>query len=71
MNSIYFFAVPAMCSFDSTMCDFTNNDDHHGKWVRMKATKDQVDHTYGTENGEEESQYICTGFMILPISYNF
>lgn len=52
----FFCAIPAMCSFDSNMCDFTNNEGHHGKWVRMKATKDEVDHTSGTENGEEGSQ---------------
>ncbi|XP_075875933.1 MAM and LDL-receptor class A domain-containing protein 1 [Nelusetta ayraudi] len=40
-----------MCSFDSNMCDFTNNEGHHGKWVHMKATKDEVDHSSGTENG--------------------
>lgn len=45
-----------MCSFDSNMCDFTNNEGHDGKWVRMKATKDEVDHSSGTENGEEGSQ---------------
>lgn len=49
-SSLY--AIPAMCSFDSSTCDFTNNEDQLTKWVRMKATQAEVDHTCGTENGE-------------------
>lgn len=45
-------AIPVVCSFDSSMCDFSNNEDLDAEWVRMKATKDKVDHTSGTENGE-------------------
>lgn len=52
-----------MCSFDSSMCHFTNNEDLRGEWVRMKATKDEVDHTSGTENGE--SLHDCRGHSIF------
>lgn len=45
-------AIPATCSFDSSTCSFSNSEDLDGEWVRMKATRDLVDHTSGTENGE-------------------
>ncbi|XP_074507832.1 MAM and LDL-receptor class A domain-containing protein 1 [Sebastes fasciatus] len=39
------------CGFDSSWCGFENAVNHKGRWVRIRGTKHQVDHTYGTENG--------------------
>ena len=41
-----------MCGFDSDWCGFDDSVTHRGRWVRAKATKDEVDHSYETENGE-------------------
>lgn len=66
-----------MCSFDSSMCDLTNVKGLNGEWVRMKARKDAVDHTTGTENGESlhdwkgHSILLQSRFMIFPVSSNF
>ncbi|XP_028297170.1 MAM and LDL-receptor class A domain-containing protein 2 isoform X2 [Gouania willdenowi] len=40
-----------VCGFDSDMCGFEYGVSHVGRWVRRRGTKDQVDHTYGTDNG--------------------
>nr|XP_020490862.1 MAM and LDL-receptor class A domain-containing protein 1-like isoform X1 [Labrus bergylta] len=40
-----------LCGFESSWCGFENNVGQKGHWGRKKATKHQVDHTFGTENG--------------------
>ncbi|XP_077580663.1 MAM and LDL-receptor class A domain-containing protein 2 [Stigmatopora nigra] len=41
----------SVCGFDSNSCGFENDVSHAGQWGRQRATKDNVDHTYGTDNG--------------------
>lgn len=43
--------VSDVCGFDSDNCGFTNSVDHDGRWIRERGTKNEEDHTYGTENG--------------------
>lgn len=43
---------PDMCGFDTDLCDFQSSVSHKGEWIRKKATEGEVDHTYGTDNGE-------------------
>ncbi|XP_038573588.1 MAM and LDL-receptor class A domain-containing protein 1 [Micropterus salmoides] len=40
-----------VCGFDSNLCGFGNDVSHKGRWGHKRASKNQVDHTYGTENG--------------------
>ncbi|XP_061694563.1 MAM and LDL-receptor class A domain-containing protein 2 isoform X2 [Syngnathoides biaculeatus] len=40
-----------VCGFDSDRCGFENDVGHVGQWGRERGTKDNVDHTYGTETG--------------------
>lgn len=47
-----FHTVSDVCGFDSDNCGFTNSVDHDGRWIRERGTKNEEDHTYGTENGE-------------------
>lgn len=47
-----FIIISDVCGFDSSLCDFENDVSRLGRWGRKKGTKQHVDHTYGTENGE-------------------
>ncbi len=49
------------------MCDFENDVSHVGHWVPEKGTKHEVDHTYGTENGEWETVIVTTILMWMRI----
>lgn len=42
-----------MCGFDSDWCGFENSVSQRGHWGRRKGAEHQVDHTYGTEQGEQ------------------
>ncbi|XP_026169194.1 MAM and LDL-receptor class A domain-containing protein 2 [Mastacembelus armatus] len=44
-------SIQNVCGFDSSLCGFENDVSHRGRWVRKRATKHHMDHTYGTENG--------------------
>lgn len=60
LHIVHFFCgISAVCGFDSSDCGFISSVTHKGRWVRTKAVKNEVDHTYGTENGE--SQYNWRG----------
>lgn len=49
-----------MCGFDYDLCGFHNSISHKGKWIRKRATEEEVDHTYGTDNGEyKKRQHHC------------
>ncbi|KAM3603666.1 uncharacterized protein V6R79_000320 [Siganus canaliculatus] len=50
-----------VCGFDSGSCGFENSVSHIGRWIRQKASKSEVDHSYGTENG-----YYMTVLMSNP-----
>lgn len=52
----FFNTILDVCGFDSSLCGFIDGVSHLGRWVQKKATKSEVDHTYGTENGE-----LCNG----------
>ncbi|XP_061652622.1 MAM and LDL-receptor class A domain-containing protein 2 isoform X2 [Phyllopteryx taeniolatus] len=41
----------SVCGFDSGWCGFEKDVGHVGQWSRERGTKDNMDHTYGTENG--------------------
>lgn len=49
---LFFNTILDVCGFDSSLCGFIDGVSHFGRWVQKKATKSEVDHTYGTENGE-------------------
>lgn len=53
-----------MCGFESSLCNFENDVSHMGHWVRERGTKSEVDHTYGTENGEQKTVVVPTNFIL-------
>ncbi|CAJ1072730.1 MAM and LDL-receptor class A domain-containing protein 2 [Xyrichtys novacula] len=61
-----------LCGFDSSLCGFETDMGHKGLWGRKKGTKDQVDHTYRTENGfymtvmESNSTQIEVAQLLTP-----
>nr|XP_057907663.1 MAM and LDL-receptor class A domain-containing protein 1-like [Doryrhamphus excisus] len=40
-----------VCGFESSWCGFEKDVSHAGQWGRKRGTKNNLDHTYGTENG--------------------
>lgn len=48
----FFTPFPDACGFDYDLCDLRNSVTHKGHWIRKRATEEEVDHTYGTDNGE-------------------
>ncbi|XP_061879772.1 MAM and LDL-receptor class A domain-containing protein 1 isoform X1 [Entelurus aequoreus] len=40
-----------ICGFESGWCGFERDVSHQGHWGRERGTKNNVDHTFGTENG--------------------
>ncbi|XP_054624893.1 MAM and LDL-receptor class A domain-containing protein 1 [Dunckerocampus dactyliophorus] len=40
-----------VCDFESSWCGFERDVSHVGQWGRKRGTKNNLDHTYGTENG--------------------
>lgn len=49
---LFFYTILDVCGFDSNLCGFGNDVSHKGRWGHKRASKNQVDHTYGTENGQ-------------------
>jgi len=56
----FFFTISDLCGFDSDTCGFENRVSLLGHWERRKGTKNHVDHTYGTENGECRTLLQCS-----------
>lgn len=52
LPSFCFTPFPDMCGFDYGLCGLHNGVSHKGQWIRKRATEEEVDHTYGTDNGE-------------------
>ena len=52
----FFYSIVDVCGFDSGSCGFKNDVSHDGRWDLERGTQHQVDHTYGTENGEQKSR---------------
>ncbi|XP_077471884.1 MAM and LDL-receptor class A domain-containing protein 1 isoform X3 [Stigmatopora argus] len=62
----------SVCGFDSNVCGFESDVGHAGQWRRQRGTKDNVDHTYGTDNGyymtvlQTNSQQVEVAQLLSP-----
>ena len=48
----FFTPLVDMCGFDNGLCGFENSVSNKAKWIHKRATEEEVDHTYGTDNGK-------------------